>query len=125
MAREADQDIIRAPLDHAYRSVRSGGGRARGGWQEHRELAEDRPRAERREDPALLEDLDTSFEDRGYAVRRVALFEERRAGCRLPHGDLSVELVQVLVNDESKRAHVSNCCWSLRVQARSPSVSMG
>ncbi len=50
----------------------------------------------------------------------VALFEERRASCRVAHRDLSVELVHVLVNDKSKRAHGSNRCWSLRIQARSP-----
>ena len=50
----------------------------------------------------------------------IAFFEERRAGCRVAHRGLSVELVHVLVNDESKRAHVSNRCWSLRIQARSP-----
>ncbi len=92
----------------------------RGGWHEHRELAENRPGAERREDPAVFEDLDTSFEDGCDAVCWVALFEERRAGCRVAHRDLSVELVHVLVNDESKRAHGSNRCWSLRIQARSP-----
>ena len=42
------------------------------------------------------------------------------ASRRVAHRDLSVELVHVLVNDEAKRAHGSNRCWSLRSHARSP-----
>ena len=94
------------------------------GWQEHRELTYNRPRAERREDPTLFEDLDVSFENGRDTVRWVALFEEHRSGRRAAHRDLLAELIQVLVDDKAKRTHCSNRFMSLRSHAPSPPVSM-
>ena len=75
VAGEAGLDIIRTPLDHSHRRVRSGRRSPRGGWHEHRELAENRPGAERREDPSVFDDLDTPFENGCDAVSWIAVFE--------------------------------------------------
>src|SRR4051812_27993350 len=100
--------------------MRSGCRRTGCGRHEYRQFAEHRSGTQRGEDPALLEDLDTPFEDGCDAIAGITLFEESRAGCRLAHRDLSVELGQVVVDDESKRAYGPDRCYSLSRQAQSP-----
>ena len=89
-----------------------------------RELTYNRPRAERREDPTLFEDLEVSFENGRDTVRWVALFEEHRSGRRAAHRDLLAELIQVHVDDKAKRTHCSNRFMLLGSHAPSPPVSM-
>ena len=54
MTGEAPRDVVRTPGDHPHRRAGPGGGRASGGRHEDRDLAEHRPRAERREHRACL-----------------------------------------------------------------------
>jgi len=68
-------------------------------------LTDDRARSERRQDPAPLQDLDRSLDDRRDPVGSVALLEQRRPGFRVDHRDLAVELLQVVVDDEPEGAH--------------------
>jgi cysteine synthase A len=105
VAGEAALDIVRTPLDHSHRRVRSGCSSARGGWHEHRELAENRSGAERREDPAVLEDLDTSFENGCDAVCWVAFFKERRGDVVLTPAEQGMDgAVAALLHDSGTEA---------------------
>lgn len=102
--------MLGTPIDHSHRRTRSGRSSARGGWHEHRQLPEDRPRAERGENSAVLQNLDTPLEDCCDAVGWVSFFEKRRASCCFADSGLSIELIDVLVYDESKGTDVSNRC---------------